>query len=110
MHIEHIAIWCNDLEKMKEFYYTYFNAEANSKYHNASKNFSSYFLSFEKGPRLELMQMPGIPSNINDTIRQHIGLIHFVISVGSKEKVDHITKQLKEDGFSIIGEPRTTGD
>ena len=32
------------------------------------------------------------------------------MSVGSKEKVDQLTEQLRTDGFEIIGEPRTTGD
>ena len=110
MHIEHLAISCNDLEKMKQFYCTYFKAKANNKYHNSSKNFSSYFLSFETGPRLELMQMPEIPQNVNDIIKQYTGLIHFALSVGSHEKVNQLTEQLRADGYSIIGEPRTTGD
>ena len=38
------------------------------------------------------------------------GLIHWAMSVGSKEKVDQLTEQLRTDGFEIIGEPRTTGD
>jgi lactoylglutathione lyase len=61
MHIEHLAIWCKDLESMKDFYVKYFNGIPNNKYYNPDKQFSSYFLSFEKGPRIELMQMPGIP-------------------------------------------------
>ena len=110
MHIEHLAIWCNDLEKMKQFYCTYFNAKANNKYHNSSKNFSSYFLSFETGPRLELMAMPEIPQNVNDSTQQYTGLIHFAFSAGSKEKVNQLTEQLRANGYLIAGEPRTTGD
>ena len=110
MHIEHIAIWCTNLERMKDFYLKYFNAVSNSGYHNPAKNFSSYFLSFEKGPRLELMQMPHIPENTNDIIIQYKGLIHFAVSMESKQEVDRLTEQLRNDGFAIIGEPRTTGD
>lgn len=110
MKIEHIAIWVKDLEKMKAFYETYFDGKANQKYHNEKKNFQSYFLSFETGARLELMHKPSIPNNQNDIIKEYLGLIHFAVSVGSKEKVDALTKQLRADGFSIVGEPRTTGD
>ncbi len=39
--IEHIAIWVNDLEKMKNFYSTYFQAKAGERYHNSVKNFYS---------------------------------------------------------------------
>lgn len=110
MHIEHIAIWCTDLEEMKTFYCTYFNATAGTKYINPVKQFSSYFLSFTKGPRLELMQMPGIPANTNNIILQYKGLIHFAVSAGSAEQVNLLTEQLRNDGFKVIGEPRFTGD
>ena len=110
MHIEHIAIWCTDLEKMKAFYCTYFNATASTKYINPVKQFSSYFLSFNKGPRLELMQMPGIPANANNIMLQYKGLIHFAVSAGSAEEVNLLTEQLRNDGFKVTGEPRFTGD
>jgi lactoylglutathione lyase len=110
MKIEHLAIWTRDLEKMKAFYETYFQALANEKYTNQKKSFHSYFLSMGDGPRLELMQMPGIPESANDIYDQFSGLIHFAISVGSKEEVDSITEKLRRDGYDVVGEPRTTGD
>ncbi|NNE29994.1 MAG: glyoxalase/bleomycin resistance/extradiol dioxygenase family protein, partial [Saprospiraceae bacterium] len=79
-------------------------------YHNPAKNFTSYFLSFDGGPRLEIMHKPEIPKNLNTIEKQHLGFIHFAISVGSKVKVDSLTKILREAGYQIIGEPRTTGD
>ena len=60
------------------------------------------------------MQMPGIPLRENDPNssrdKQTIGITHFAISVGSKERVDTLTEKLRLDGFEIVGEPRTTGD
>ncbi len=103
-------MWVHDLERQKHFYEKYFGAKAGEKYYNPKKNFQSYFLSFESGCRLELMQKPGIPSNQNDPLVQSIGLIHFAVSVGSKEKVDFMTQQFREDGFQILDGPRTTGD
>jgi lactoylglutathione lyase len=108
--IEHIAIWSRDIEKLKAFYHRYFQATANQKYFNPKKNFESYFLSFENGCRLEIMQMPGIPGSANDIYQQFMGLIHFAISVGSNAAVDTLTEQLRQDGYEIVGEPRTTGD
>ena len=109
MKIEHIAIWVSDLEQMRKFYENYFAAKAGVKYVNPKKNFSSYFLSFEEGARLELMHKPEILAP--DTIeKEHLGFIHFAISVGSKAKVDALTEELRKDGFKITGEPRTTGD
>ncbi len=34
MKIEHIAIWTNKLEDMKEFYEKFFDGKSNSKYIN----------------------------------------------------------------------------
>jgi len=108
--IEHLALWVNDLEKQKAFFEKYFHAQAGEKYVNPVKKFESYFLSFGSGPRLELMHRPGIGSNPNSVTAQHLGFIHFAISVGSKEKVDTLTQQLKSDGYLLLDGPRTTGD
>ena len=109
MKIEHIAIWTSDLEKMKDFYLHFFELESNEKYYNPKKEFSSYFLSFEKGARIELMHRPDI-SEFMDNMDAQLGLTHFAISVGSKEKVDAFTETIRKNGFKVIGEPRTTGD
>jgi lactoylglutathione lyase len=110
MRIEHLAIWTNDLERLKGFYERYFQAKAGEKYFNAKKNFQSYFLSFADGARLELMQMPDVPTNENDVYKQFTGLIHFAVCTGNKESVDNLTEQLRKDGYEVVGEPRNTGD
>jgi len=109
MKIEHLAIWVSDLEKMRSFYEDYFKAISGQPYKNSNKNFSSYFLSFEEGARLELMQKPEIPLRPDKT-KEYIGIIHFAISVGTKEKVDNLTARLGNDGYEIIGKPKITGD
>lgn len=108
MRIEHLAIWVADLEVMRSFYENYFNARSGEIYRNTKKGFSSYFLSFEQGARLELMQKPDISSLPNP--KEHLGIIHFAISTGTKEIVDSLTEKLRSDGFEVEGEPRTTGD
>ncbi len=110
MYIEHLALWCRDLERMRAFYELYFGAISNEKYINTKKQFESYFLSFEKGPRLEIMQMKGIPAHSQDVYAQFMGLIHFAVSVGSEEKVNALTERLRSDGYEVVGEPRWTGD
>ena len=109
MKIEHVAIWVKDLEGMKKFYEQYFNAVAGEKYHNPNKNFTSYFLSFKEGPRLELMKKPEIPQLVRQE-KERLGIIHFAVSVGSKEKVNDLTEHLRTDGYQVVGEARTTGD
>ena len=109
MNIEHLAIWTLDLETMREFYMKFFHVKSNEKYFNPKKKFSSYFLSFENGARIEIMHRPDI-SVVLEKFDSKIGLAHFAISVGSKEKVDSITESIRESGYRVIGEPRTTGD
>jgi lactoylglutathione lyase len=107
MRIEHVALWVRDLEKMKEFYSLYFKAEVSEKYFNPLKEFSSYFLSFKDGARLEIMNKPGLESSLQPMIS---GWAHIAISAGSKEAVDSLTDKIKSDGYTVAGEPRTTGD
>ncbi|MBT8297670.1 MAG: VOC family protein [Maribacter sp.] len=109
MKIEHLAIWVNDIERMKTFYETFFGALAGTKYHNPTKNFTSYFLSFDDGPRLELMHKPDRVQKTNNR-KEQIGITHFAFSVGTLARVNELTDQLRNSGYKVIGEPRTTGD
>ncbi len=106
--IEHVAMYVNDLEKSRDFFMKYFGAKSNGGYHNETKNFRSYFLTFEGGARLELMNVPEICDDEKQL--QRTGFIHLAFSVGSKEKVDSLTERLKADGFHVASGPRTTGD
>ena len=110
MKIEHIALWTKNIEALKSFYEKYFNAQSNNKYTNPRKGFSSYFLSFDSGARLEIMQMDSVPDTKDNPYDQFIGYIHIAISVGSEEKVNVLTAKLLEDGFEILDGPRRTGD
>lgn len=108
MHIEHLAIWTEDLEVLKEFYTKYFKAKSNELYHNKKKGFKSYFLSFDKGARLEIMKRDDILKQ--DRNHEYMGYCHMAMSVGSKEEVIGLTDLLRIDGFEVVGEPRHTGD
>jgi lactoylglutathione lyase len=108
MRIDHIAMWVLDLERMRMFYEKYFHAKAGQRYHNPTKNFSSYFLTFADDCRLEIMSRPDILASGDP--REKVGFTHLAISVGSEERVNSLTEILRGDGFAIIGEPRTTGD
>lgn len=110
MKIDHLAIWTYNLEGLRNFYMHYFDASSNEIYHNHSREFRSYFLTFHGGCRLELMEMPNIPKSKDNPLKEFTGLIHFALKTGSKAQVDSLTQTLRKDGFKIIGEPRTTGD
>lgn len=110
MKIEHLAIWVHDLENMKQFYEHYFSGQAGEKYHNPGKNFTSYFITFQEGCRLELMHNPEVSKRMENGMDQSLGIAHFAVSVGSKQRVDQLTEELRKAGYKIIGAPRTTGD
>ena len=108
MHIEHIAMYVNNLEKAKDFFVRYFNATSNDGYHNKTTGFRSYFLSFDDGARLEIMNKPQMSDVEKELART--GFIHIAFSLGSKEAVDELTGRMKNDGYKVISGPRTTGD
>ena len=108
MRIEHIAMYVNDLYSARDFFVKYFVAVSNNVYYNVKTGFRSFFLSFDDGTRIEIMNKPEV-KDIKKELNQ-TGYIHIAFSVGSKEKVNTITERLKADGYEVISEPRTTGD
>lgn len=108
MRIEHIALYVREPEKARDFFRKYFGADCNDGYHNPRTDFRSYFLSFSDGVRLELMTRPGLQDRGDPGDR--FGYAHLAFSVGSKEKVDLLTAQMKADGYTVASGPRTTGD
>ena len=108
MRIEHIALYVNDLEAARNFFMKYLGATSNDGYYNPKTNFRSYFLSFDNGARLEIMNKPEMSDLPKDCART--GYTHIAFSVGSKEKVDDLTAALRADGYTVVNGPRTTGD
>lgn len=108
MQIEHVAMYVENLEKTKDFFIKYFGANAGERYYNPKTELQSYFLSFDDGARLEIMQKPRV-SNVRKELAR-TGYIHIAFSVGSREKVDELTRRLQEDGYKVVSGPRVTGD
>ena len=109
MKIDHVALYCRDLEGMKGFFKKYFLAIPNEMYHNPRTNLRTYILTFPDGTsRLEIMTRPEVEGD-NDS-QYHAGFIHISFAVGSKEAVDELTATLQGDGYETLSGPRTTGD
>ena len=108
MRIEHIAMYVNDIEQAREFYIKYLDGKSNDGYHNAKTGFRSYFISFEDGARLEIMNKPDMDDQ--EKTLNRTGLIHIAFSVGSKKRVDELTQLFQADGYRVVSGPRTTGD
>lgn len=108
--IEHAALWTPDLERARAFYEQYFDGTAGPRYENPAKQFTSYFLRFASGARLELMHRPDIVDALVGDDREALGYAHLAFSVGSEQAVDRLTERLRQDGYAVAGEPRRTGD
>lgn len=112
MKLEHIALWTKNLEEMKDFYMEYLNGKPGPKYsseHEFSSLFQSYFLTFDAGSRLEIMEMDTIP-DINTQRKECIGLTHLAFSLSKVEEVQQLTQRIKDNGYQVVLEPHFTGD
>jgi len=108
MRIEHIAMYVDDLEAARDFFVSFLGGRANDGYHNKNTGFRSYFISFDDGARLEIMNKPemtDIEKPLNRT-----GYIHIAFSVGNRERVNELTEELRSAGYEVVSGPRTTGD
>jgi lactoylglutathione lyase len=110
MKIEHVAIWTQSLEVLRDFYVARFGARPGARYDNPAKGFSSYFLSFEGGARVELMSRTGLPARRGDPLAPAAGFAHLAFSLGSVEAVDAHCAESRAGGLPILDGPRWTGD
>lgn len=109
IRIEHIAYWVDDIEQLCAFHARYFGARIGPRYENPAKGFSSRFVDFGGGARIEFMQtnQPLLRTKAGE---QAFGLTHLALSLGSTEAVDQLTSRLRDDGYAVLDGPRWTGD
>ena len=108
MKVEHIALYVEDLEAARVFFMKYLGAGSNAGYHNQKTDFRSYFLTFDDGARLELMHKPDMTDMPKTPSRT--GYAHIAFSVGSRERVDALTAELRAAGYEVVSGPRISGD
>ena len=106
MKVEHIGIWVRDLEKMRHFYESFFSARSGQTYHNSKTGFTSYFMRFEEGARIELMHR----ADIEKVLPEGLGFAHLALQVGDEAEVDKRAQDFLEQGFQVLSGPRRTGD
>ena len=107
--IDHIALYCIDIEAMKSFFINHFECHSNDMYHNPRTGLKTYILTFpEGGNRLEIMSHPKV-NEISAGLYK-AGYIHLSIAVGSREGVVEKTGELTAAGYECFSGPRVTGD
>ena len=108
MTIDHVALYVKDLEAARDFFVRHLGGASNAGYHNPNTGFRSYFITFDGGARLELMNKPGMADDAKPLART--GYAHVAFSLGSRERVDACTERLRAEGFRVVSGPRVTGD
>jgi lactoylglutathione lyase len=110
MTIDHVAIWTENIEELKDFYVQNFDGKSNGLYHNLTKNFKSYFIEFGSGSRLELMTKSALIKQENSNPDVNSGICHIAFGLDTSEEVEAKALQLLSKGYEIIDGPRITGD
>jgi len=81
--IEHVALWTQDITRLRDFYVKYFGARPGPPYGN--------------------------PAHAQPGAQRH-GLTHLAVSVGSEQRVDALTREIGAAGHPVLDGPRRTGD
>jgi len=104
-----VSISCDNVVNAKGSYsknkYLFYDSE---KYFNPKEDFKSYFLTFDSGARLEIMQIPSVL--LNPSEEQFYGFSHIAFSVSNKDNVDTLTEGLRKRNFKVVSEAHSTGD
>ena len=103
-----IEKYVRDLEATRQFFVRFFGAVCGEPYHNPRTGLRSCFLRFGDGARLEIMHRPDMTDPRKEPLRS--GYIHLAFGTGSREAVDRLTGELRENGYRIVSGPRITGD
>ena len=107
VRIEHVALWARDLEAMREFYERRLGGRSGPRYTNVATGFVSYYVSYDEGPRIELMHRPDVRSGPVEVVA---GYAHVALSLGGRPAVDAAVERLRQDGVTVASGPRVTGD
>ena len=107
IQIIHSALWTHDLEQLRDFYYFWFEADFSKKHTNPNTGFESYYLTFEDGPRLEIMAAPDV---LRRAPGKKTGYSHIAISIGSEERVRSLTSRMQIAGITVESQPEKTDD
>ena len=75
MKIDHIALYCTDIEEMRSFFMEHFGCSSNEQYHNPKTGLRTYMLTFPDGDvRLELMSRPEVARVSQETATMKVVL------------------------------------
>lgn len=125
MTIEHIAITTADIDRLRQFYTTYFGMEAETEITGSTGARIIFMHSPDGGARIELMQRPQpitqsttlsgnqfVDQSDSRTVGQPSiapdGYVHMAFSVGGEDAVNALIQRLQAAGVTILRHPQLT--
>lgn len=113
MTIEHIAITTADIDRLRQFYTTYFGMEAETEITGSTGARIIFMHSPDGSARIELMQRPqgdtrAAGQTINHPAAEPSGYAHLAFSVGSEDAVNALIQHLQAAGVTILRQPLRT--
>lgn len=102
MRLNHVAIWCQDIVRMRLFYEYLFCVSRVTQSENPRVGYISYVLTLSDKTSIQLMAMDTIQVPLEDVYTEFIGLSHLAFSVGSGQKVQELTNKLVDDGYELL--------
>ncbi len=113
MTIEHIAITTADIDRLRQFYSTYFGMEAETEITGSTGARIIFMHSPDGDARIELMQRPqgdtrAAGQTINHPAAEPSGYAHLAFSVGSEDAVNALIQRLQASGVTILRQPLRT--
>ena len=107
--IEHVAIWTDDLERLRAFYERYFGGRRGRAIRERVDGIP--FLLSRRGRRRPARADADAGRRRAARRRQQrLGSAHIAFALGSEQAVDELTDLLRSDGYEILDGPRRTGD
>jgi len=107
VRLEHVGVWVADIDTVAAFHAKYFGAQSSELYRNPRTGFTSRFLTYGGGARLELMTRADVSQRAST---EQLGLAHLALNVGDEAAVDALAARLRADGLTPDSGPRRTGD
>lgn len=107
MKLHHIATDFR-LEELKSSMSASSEEKATKNISIPRKDSSPILSLFGEGTDLELMSRTDVQNTPIEENR--VGLTHFAFTFPSQEEVLRFTEQMRSEGYTIAGEPRTSGD
>ncbi len=102
MKIDHVTIWCKDIDEMRDFYETYFLGESTTI--KSNDNEIEYILTFPKSDfRLKLQTNVEVTKFHKD---KRYGLSRIGFLLDSHHAVDELTELIKNGGYKIFSVPK----